>query len=1677
VKEFDAPEYNVVLNADKFRNETGWSPRVSLREGIIRKIREEGRRHVSSSTNSGRKGTIPERGMSSSYGLDVENRGPETEDDYIVHEVPSRGQGLLKEVDVMSLVNIFYLVELDLSYINKRVEALKISQRQKDVLGQDAERIGRSRRGRQSGSSVLTPEDQKKIDVFNQWDGYKAVDVGTGHGEYLAGYKIVYPGRRIIGFETNPVFRDREKDIIIYDGRETGLDEASVNEFIFNMPDPDQVENIVQGVVREAYRILKPSGIFAMTIEDIPLDVKFNIIRLMEKEGFDISARAKGIYPQDLRVVTVTMLSIDEIFLFKGNKSKGAVASSLVRRKGAVPKRGLPLSSKARSSSPGKVSLIEDAAHETAEKLLKEINWQLDFISRLGLYRELGLVRDEPRLIIASLNDERAYAWRDSNSLVIDPQNIWKGTDVREIIMHEYSRWYRNHYVLVENAMSADSPELIAQVKNDEGYRMALEGTIISIIGIERKDVVVDIGTMYGNLAAVARYYTDNTIYGIDLSQESLKIAKKVFPELDIKFQVQDATRLQFEDGMMDVVMSGHFFKRLLSYDKIRVLKEMKRVLKIGGRLALFEYAHDPAAPSYVWDQEEWRVHLRETGFEDSSIYIDYSYQLSAMGTSIVDKDFYVILALNHPVSSSVTSLSADRKAIKKAVTGVKRFLSQNEGVIWAITRDIFSRVGGLNIEEGEVCDGFSCVLCRVLGAVSPAIGNGMKFHIESGIVETPPNLRVHTRVKGCWNKVRVLFLDPTYVQFDGSFENKILAVDPREEPYYLRPIDEVMHQEYGDKEADHVIEYVSRDWQRYMKEATGGLSQLSRAERLAILYVLAKFIEQGETEKVFTPDMVDVLHRTSDTIIKKLGSVPSSSNNYFHEVSSSIEGLALDSDKSHGNSRLKISPGGDVATLLFSPVADKGNRTSSSSGLVISANGPVSDEIMDNLKGIGFRQLVVLISLDLAHFDYPMIIENDERITIVMPTHVLKRGHWIEPRTIRPLRSNGIDTQKAEKWMLSHSTPELQEFAQTILNNVRHVPQEEFEQSLGQSVDQFNNTLREYEKYVVLLPPHKLQKSNKWVLDLAKEKGLRWPQEIVTYDQFDRWALGNNFLEPSRYSSFNHVDHVVFPDDGSFSGEQITFAAMQVIKHGLTPHFIIPYVSDEAKNIIAGIGAKLYTSDEGRIVHAEEILGDFRSVSQRYFGGRKVYILPGQAILFFDHKAPDHLSTISSLEDVESDWPSKCISVFDGAVFQPDGSVIQGEPFIPETVPPYKLEYLQWYIDSVINGQEISGIHKTPQSSSSVEGEEKRKEREDGSEKGGLFLIRENEASSSLIGKFVELIKRKVRPQSYNTTIFDLDAVPNILHNPRSYYYTVKAANIRKLLPERMENEFKSEGFISVSDVSPDHLEPSFNETIAVGVQVPLESIVVIARQMADKAGTGDKSEAAISEFVEKHENNYPGNILFSSITEKGPKKLLTPEELIRENLINNIFYDDDTKLYSNNEKVVIYDENLKIQRLFPIVTGDSQRDEYTLERLEDDWEVPDVFEYIKSQHLPVIFLSKRGVKTGRMKKHFLKRFPEFDEVREDVFLRTPKISEMIGVRQSREELGSDSGKASGGNRLDDNSNKAQGSSQVKKDMENGDSTAIYVKTMPSQDHPDRNRSKVYSSLCESPVTIGNNL
>ena len=148
--------------------------------------------------------------------------------------------------------------------------------------------------------------------------------------------------------------------------------------------------------------------------------------------------------------------------------------------------------------------------------------------------------------------------------------------------------------------------------------------------GLDASQRVLDVGSGVGGTSRCLAQEFGCRVTGIDLTDEYCRAAAMLSAKVGLADRVDyrqgDATSLPFDDGVFDVVWTEHVAMNIP--DKPRLYKEMHRVLKPGGTLAIYDVLAGPSGPvlfpvpwartpdtSFLVQPGELRQLLEEAGF------------------------------------------------------------------------------------------------------------------------------------------------------------------------------------------------------------------------------------------------------------------------------------------------------------------------------------------------------------------------------------------------------------------------------------------------------------------------------------------------------------------------------------------------------------------------------------------------------------------------------------------------------------------------------------------------------------------------------------------------------------------------------------------------------------------------------------------------------------------------------------------------------------------------------------------------------------------------------------------------------------------------------------------------------------------------------------------------------
>lgn len=152
--------------------------------------------------------------------------------------------------------------------------------------------------------------------------------------------------------------------------------------------------------------------------------------------------------------------------------------------------------------------------------------------------------------------------------------------------------------------------DLLADFSADSLNSFCGVGNPHAIAEIEEGASLLDIGCGAGLDLIVARKRVGATgrVCGIDMTAEMLERARKNLAELgidDIELELVDSEKIPYPDATFDVVISNGVIN--LSPAKLALFKEIRRVLKPGGRLQFADIVlNKPLPPTMTGNFDAW---------------------------------------------------------------------------------------------------------------------------------------------------------------------------------------------------------------------------------------------------------------------------------------------------------------------------------------------------------------------------------------------------------------------------------------------------------------------------------------------------------------------------------------------------------------------------------------------------------------------------------------------------------------------------------------------------------------------------------------------------------------------------------------------------------------------------------------------------------------------------------------------------------------------------------------------------------------------------------------------------------------------------------------------------------------------------------------------------------------
>jgi sarcosine/dimethylglycine N-methyltransferase len=145
------------------------------------------------------------------------------------------------------------------------------------------------------------------------------------------------------------------------------------------------------------------------------------------------------------------------------------------------------------------------------------------------------------------------------------------------------------------------TPQQLGALDQFHTRGLAATADLAKVAGITADMSVLDVGSGVGGPARFLAATYGCRVTGVDLSEPFVDAARYLTERTgqsgQVSFQTASALELPFDDGLFNVALLQHVAMNIS--DRARLYREIRRVLKSGGRLATFDVVLNSGEPHY----------------------------------------------------------------------------------------------------------------------------------------------------------------------------------------------------------------------------------------------------------------------------------------------------------------------------------------------------------------------------------------------------------------------------------------------------------------------------------------------------------------------------------------------------------------------------------------------------------------------------------------------------------------------------------------------------------------------------------------------------------------------------------------------------------------------------------------------------------------------------------------------------------------------------------------------------------------------------------------------------------------------------------------------------------------------------------------------------------------------
>jgi sarcosine/dimethylglycine N-methyltransferase len=233
------------------------------------------------------------------------------------------------------------------------------------------------------------------------------------------------------------------------------------------------------------------------------------------------------------------------------------------------------------------------------------------------------------------------------------------------------------------------TPQQLAALDQFHTRGLAATAELAAMAGVTAGTSVLDVGSGVGGPARFLAATYGCQVCGVDLSEPFVEAARYLTERTgqsgQVSFQIASALELPFDDGLFEVVLLQHVAMNIP--DRAQLYRELRRVLKPGGRFATFDIVLNSGEPhypvpwaltpetSFLWTAVATRQAIEAAGF----------HTLAWQDDTEAAKAWFVQMRASGPLPSPNLGVVMGRDIVELTANLGRNLLEGRLGVLTAV--------------------------------------------------------------------------------------------------------------------------------------------------------------------------------------------------------------------------------------------------------------------------------------------------------------------------------------------------------------------------------------------------------------------------------------------------------------------------------------------------------------------------------------------------------------------------------------------------------------------------------------------------------------------------------------------------------------------------------------------------------------------------------------------------------------------------------------------------------------------------------------------------------------------------------------------------------------------------------------------------------------------------------